>query len=104
MGKMVAESAARNLTPTVLELGGKSPCIVDETADLDIAAKRLCWGAFMNAGQTCVRPDYLMVHESVAAKLIEKMKGAVIAMYGEKPIDSDCFGGLINARAHGTQS
>ena len=100
MAKWMAEAAAKNLCPTVLELGGKSPCVVDETADLDIAAKRLCWGAFMNAGQTCVRPDYLMVHESVAAKLVEHMKAAIISMYGEKTQDSDCFGRLINERAH----
>ena len=67
-------SAARHLTPVILELGGKSPCIVDASADLEISARRIVWGKFMNAGQTCVAPDYVLVHESIKAEFIKMMK------------------------------
>ena len=80
VGKLVMESASHNLTPVSLELGGKSPCIVDETADLELAAKRIVWGKYINAGQTCVAPDYLLVHEKVKDELLEKIvfKGASV--------------------------
>ena len=65
MGKIILEAAAKHLTPCILELGGKSPCIVDRTANLEHAAHRLVWSTFLNAGQTCVRPDFLLVHEAV---------------------------------------
>ena len=74
----ILKAAAKNLTPTVLELGGKSPCIVDRSADLRIAALRVTWGTFVNSGQTCLRPDYLLVHEDVAEdfyKEMEKVRG-----------------------------
>jgi acyl-CoA reductase-like NAD-dependent aldehyde dehydrogenase len=99
VGKMVAEAAAKHLTPTCLELGGKSPCIVDRSADLDIAAKRICWGAFMNAGQTCVRPDYLLVHADVADAFLAKYKAAITSMYSEEPDKSEWFGRAVNGRA-----
>lgn len=82
VGKLVMSSAAKNLTPVTLELGGKSPCIVDETADLELAARRIIWGKYVNAGQTCVAPDYLLVHHSVKEELIEKMKGYIVSFYG----------------------
>src|SRR4029453_17055812 len=69
-GRTVLEKAAKHLTPVTLELGGKSPCLVDETADLAVAARRIAWGKFMNAGQTCVAPDYLLVQRSVEEKLL----------------------------------
>jgi aldehyde dehydrogenase (NAD+) len=74
VGKIVYEAAARNLVPVVLELGGKSPAIVTQTADLKVAAKRLVWGKFLNGGQTCIAPDYLLVAESVKPKLLQLMK------------------------------
>ena len=77
-GKIVAESAARNIRPCVLELGGKSPTIVDKSANLSHAAQRLVWGTFLNGGQTCVRPDFCMVHEDVADKFFALCKGKFI--------------------------
>jgi len=99
VGQMVAEAAAKHLTPTVLELGGKSPCIVDKSADLKVAANRVAWGAFMNAGQTCVRPDYLFVHQDVAEKFSEQLQQTVKEFYGENAQQSEFFGRLINDRA-----
>ena len=72
VGKYVMEKASRHLTPVSLELGGKSPCIVDETADIALAAKRIVWGKFLNSGQTCVAPDYIFVHKSVKDKLLKQ--------------------------------
>ncbi len=74
VGKIVMRAAAERLTPISLELGGKSPVIVDETANLGIAAKRIIWGKFTNAGQSCVAPDYLFVHASIYERFIEKLK------------------------------
>ena len=71
LGKMVMEAASKNLTPVVLELGGKSPCIIDKSADLKVAAKRVAWGKALNAGQTCIAPDYLMIHEDVKDKFLQ---------------------------------
>jgi len=100
VGTMVAEAAAKNLTPTVLELGGKSPTIVDKTADMEVAARRLTWGTFMNAGQTCIRPDYLMVHNDIADQFIDILKETTTKFYGAQPKESHSFGRLINERAH----
>ncbi len=77
VGKLVMESAARHLTPVTLELGGKSPCIVDETADINLAAKRIVFGKLLNGGQTCVAPDYVLIHESVKLKFIEACKNVL---------------------------
>lgn len=101
VGKIVAEAAAKHLTPTVLELGGKSPCIVDKSASLDVAAKRIVWGAFTNCGQTCVRPDYLFVHEDIADTFISKLKKTINEYYGKNPQKTEFFGRLINPSAHG---
>ncbi len=83
VGHVIAEAAAKHLTPVVLELGGKSPCIIDETAELDSTARRIVWGKFTNAGQTCVAPDYILVHRSIKPSLIEALKKAITAHYGE---------------------
>ena len=99
VGKMVAASAAKHLTPTVLELGGKSPTIVTSKACVYVAARRTAWGAFTNAGQTCVRPDHVFVHESVADEFLRVLKEAVLEFYSSKPHDTEFFGRLVNARA-----
>mmetsp|Transcript_25508 Transcript_25508/g.35334 ORF Transcript_25508/g.35334 Transcript_25508/m.35334 type:complete len:512 (+) Transcript_25508:653-2188(+) len=100
VGQMVAQAAAKNLTPTVLELGGKSPCIVDKSADLDVAARRVCWATFVNSGQTCLRPDYLLVHEDVAEPFFKKMEQVVKQYFTKDPQKSEFFGRIINPRAH----
>ncbi len=82
VGKVVMQAAAANLTPVILELGGKSPCIVDANANLDVAAKRIVWGKLINAGQTCIAPDYLFVHESIKEELLSKMAANIELMYG----------------------
>lgn len=81
VGKLVMEAAAKHLTPVTLELGGKSPCIVDETANIKLAAKRIVWGKFLNAGQTCVAPDYIFVHKNVKDTLIRAMKRYIDKFY-----------------------
>ncbi len=83
VGKIIYKAAAENLTPVTLELGGKSPCIVDQDASLKVAAKRIAWGKFINAGQVCIAPDYLLVHKSVKDRLIAYIKGFLIQFYGE---------------------
>jgi len=98
VGKTVMQAAAQHLTPVILELGGKSPCIVDEKANLKIAAKRIVWGKFVNAGQTCVAPDYILVHESVKQKLIDEMKVAIRAMYGDNPCENPAYPKIINEK------
>jgi len=99
VGKLVAQAAARDLVPTVLELGGKSPVIVDQSANLSVAAQRIMWGKFTNAGQTCVAADHLFVHQAVAEEFVEECKKAIISFYGEKPQESPDLARIINARA-----
>lgn len=96
VGKIIARAAAEHLTPTTLELGGKSPCIVDETASVEVAARRIMWGKCMNAGQTCVAPDYLLVHEKVKDKLFDAMKKVVKEFYGDDPAKSVDYASIIN--------
>ena len=96
VGKMVMEAASKYITPVTLELGGKSPCIIDETADINLAAKRIVWGKFLNAGQTCVAPDYLMVHSSIKDELISNMKKYILAFYGEEPCSNSDYPKIIN--------
>lgn len=96
VGKIVAKAAAENLTPVTLELGGKNPCIIDETAHLKLAAKRIVWGKFLNAGQTCIAPDYLLVHYNIKPKLIEYLKEEIKLAYGENPEESHDFPRIIN--------
>ncbi len=98
VGKTVMKAASEHLTPVTLELGGKSPCIVDETANLELAAKRIVWGKFINSGQTCVAPDYLLVHHSVKASLLEKMKKYIHQFYGEKACFNQSFPKIINEK------
>lgn len=100
VGKIIAKAAAEHLTPTTLELGGKSPCIVDETASLEVSARRIVWGKFLNAGQTCVAPDYLLVHEKVKDKLFHYMKKSVEEFYGDNPAASADYASIINERHH----
>ncbi|QLG46117.1 aldehyde dehydrogenase [Costertonia aggregata] len=88
VGKIIYKSAAENLTPVTLELGGKSPCIVDSTAKIKLAAKRIAWGKFINNGQTCIAPDYILVHTSVKQKLVHHLKLAIREFYGENPEQS----------------
>lgn len=98
VGKIIAKAAAQHLTPTTLELGGKSPCIVDETANLKLAAKRIVWGKFLNAGQTCVAPDYIVVHHDVKSKFIDFLKQEINIAYGENPEKSDDFARIVNTK------
>jgi aldehyde dehydrogenase (NAD+) len=98
IGKIVMEAAAKHLTPVTLELGGKSPCIVDSTSNLDITAKRIIWGKFYNAGQTCVAPDYLLVQKDIKPVLIEKLVAYVKTFFGETPQQSPDFGRIVNER------
>ncbi|MDR1919671.1 MAG: aldehyde dehydrogenase [Tannerellaceae bacterium] len=96
VGKAVYKAAAAHLTPVSLELGGKSPCIVTDSADLSIAAKRIIWGKMLNAGQTCVAPDYVIVHHSVKQELIEQLKQAVFSFYGSDIKQNPDFPRIIN--------
>lgn len=98
VGKIVAKAAAEHLTPNTLELGGKSPCIVDDTASLEVAARRIVWGKFMNAGQTCVAPDYLLVHENAKDRLFAEMKKVVQEFYGDNPAANPDYAHIINER------
>jgi len=98
VGKTVMEAASHHLTPVVLELGGKSPCIIDETADISLAAKRIAWGKFLNSGQTCVAPDYLLVHHSLKEMLLEKLVEEVKAQYGEDPLTNDNYPKIISEK------
>ncbi len=98
VGKIVMKAASKHLTPVTLELGGKSPCIVDETADIDLAAKRIVWGKFLNAGQTCVAPDYILVQSSIKNRLITKMQEYIIKFYGNNPCNNDQYPKIINER------
>ncbi|GAB4530971.1 MAG: aldehyde dehydrogenase [Pleurocapsa sp.] len=98
VGKIVMEAAAKNLTPVTLELGGKSPCIVDENINLKETAKRITWGKFLNAGQTCIAPDYLLVNKRIKDKLIEKIKQCLQDFYGQKPAQSPDYARIINSR------
>ena len=98
VGRRVMEAAAKHLTPVTLELGGKSPCIVDETADIRLAAKRIVWGKFINAGQTCVAPDYLLVHHTVKEKLIDEIIKAIVKAYGKNPCSSPDLCKIINEK------
>jgi aldehyde dehydrogenase (NAD+) len=95
-GRQVMRRAAEHLTPVTLELGGKSPCIVDRYADLKVAARRIVWGKFLNAGQTCVAPDYLLVHREVKLELLREMRHCVQQFYGANPMDNPDFPRIVN--------
>lgn len=98
-GRTVMTEAAKNLVPVTLELGGKSPCIVDVGADMEIAARRIAWGKFINAGQTCIAPDYLFVHSSLKEELIRRLDGALRRFYGEDIRNSPGYPRIISDKA-----
>ncbi|WP_099158441.1 aldehyde dehydrogenase [Virgibacillus ndiopensis] len=96
VGKIIMREASAHLTPVTLELGGKSPVIVDKDANIDLAAKRIVWGKFTNAGQTCVAPDYLYAHEDIKPKLLKTMKKYIKSFYGKKPLKNEDYVRIIN--------
>ncbi|MGB0561830.1 MAG: aldehyde dehydrogenase [Spirulinaceae cyanobacterium] len=98
VGKIIMRAAAEHLTPVTLELGGKSPCIVEPDAHLEYSARRIAWGKFINAGQTCIAPDYLLVHESIKDALLAKVKAAVQEFYGDDPAQSEDYCRIISDR------
>lgn len=97
VGQIVYESAAKHLTPVTLELGGKNPTIVDDTANIEVAAKRIVWGKFLNAGQTCIATDYILVHKTVKPELIEALKKAITQFYGESIESSTDYARTVSA-------
>lgn len=98
IGRAVYKLAAEHLIPVTLELGGKSPCIVDETASVRISAKRIAWAKFWNAGQTCVAPDYVVVHESILEEFLKETQAAIEAFFGKVPEESDSYAAILNVR------
>lgn len=98
VGKIVAKAAAQFITPITLELGGKNPCIVDETADLKLAAKRIVWGKFVNAGQTCIAPDYILVHFKIKEKFITNLMEEITLAYGKDPEFSPDYPRIVNEK------
>ena len=98
VGKEVLRRAAEHLTPAVLELGGKSPCIVDETARLPLAARRIVFGKYLNCGQTCVAPDYILCHSSVKDRLVDALRGEIRRQYGAEPLDNPSYGRIVNEK------
>ncbi len=99
LGKEVMQAASKNLTPVILELGGKSPCVVDSGADVNIAARRIAWGKTLNAGQTCIAPDYLLIHSSVKEKFIETFKKELARLHGEDIRQSRHFARMVSDKA-----
>lgn len=98
VGKIVMASAAKHLTPVTLELGGKSPCIIDRDVDIKVAAKRVVWGKFFNCGQTCIAPDYVLIHEAIYPEFKSALKEAVREFYGDDPQQSADYGRIIHER------
>ena len=99
LGREVMAAASKHLTPVVLELGGKSPCIVDKEANIKVAAKRIAWGKSLNAGQTCIAPDYLLVHEDIKEEFIEALQKAFQQLLGRKPHKTKHFVRIVSDRA-----
>ena len=98
VGKLVLQKAAQHFTPVTLEMGGKSPCIVDETADLTVAARRIAFGKYLNCGQTCVAPDYLLIQRSVMESFLPLLYEAIEDMYGRDPLQNPDYGRIVNQR------
>jgi aldehyde dehydrogenase (NAD+) len=98
VGKIVAMAAAKNLTPVTLELGGKNPCIIDETANIKLAAKRIVWGKFLNAGQTCIAPDYILIQEGMKNHFVNYIKKEITKAYGDIPKKSPDFARIVNEK------
>lgn len=100
VGRVVMEAAARHLTPVTLELGGKSPCIVDRDVDVEVAARRIAWGKFLNAGQTCVAPDYVLVHQEREEELVAALGRTLRKFYGDDPKKSKDYARVVNRNHH----
>ena len=98
VGKIVAKAAAENLTPVTLELGGKNPCIIDNTANLKLAAKRIVWGKFINAGQTCIAPDYILIQKDMKSHFVDFLKLEITKAYGENPKSSPDYARIVNTK------
>ena len=98
VGRVVAQAAAQHLTPVTLELGGKSPCIVDREVDLEVAARRIVWGKFFNAGQTCVSPDYVLVDKQLESTLLEALTRTIHEFYGDDPQNSPDLARIVSVR------
>eukprot|EP00811_Abedinium_folium_P001053 NODE_10964_length_1317_cov_5.373950.p1 GENE.NODE_10964_length_1317_cov_5.373950~~NODE_10964_length_1317_cov_5.373950.p1 ORF type:complete len:362 (-),score=114.43 NODE_10964_length_1317_cov_5.373950:230-1156(-) len=96
MGKIVMKAAAEHMTPVILELGGKNPCIVDRSANVGAAARGTAWGGMMNAGQLCIRPNHIMVHQEIADKFLTELKKSLLSFYDGKPQESEWFGRIVN--------
>jgi aldehyde dehydrogenase (NAD+) len=100
VGKIVMKAASENLARVILELGGKSPCIVDKDANLEVAARRIAWGKLINSGQTCIAPDYLFAHASIKDELLKKIAEQIEEMYGKNPQESRFYPRIIHQNAH----
>ncbi len=100
IGKIIMAEAAKHLTPVTLELGGKSPCIVDANVNIEVAARRITWGKFLNAGQSCVAPDYLIVHKDIKEQFLKAIKKCLHEFYGENPINSPDYARIINQKQY----
>lgn len=98
VGKIIMQAASKNLVPVTLELGGKSPCIVDKTANIKVAAERIAWGKFFNAGQTCIAPDYLVIHSSIKEQFINEFKNTITRFYSEKIEGSKDFARIVSEK------
>ncbi|WP_127845718.1 aldehyde dehydrogenase [Psychroflexus aestuariivivens] len=98
VGRIVSQAIAENMTPHTLELGGKNPCIVDETANLEVAAKRICWGKFLNAGQTCIAPDYLLIHSSLKTEFVKKLIDTLKTFYQSNFENNPDYAGIISQK------
>ena len=96
VGRIVMEAAAKHLTPVTLELGGKSPCIVDQNTNIEVAARRILWGKFLNAGQTCIAPDYVLAHERIASALLSSMRQTLREFFGADPRTSPDYARIVN--------
>ena len=99
LGRTVMAAAAENLTPVVLELGGKSPCIIDRSADIQIAARRIAWGKTLNSGQTCISPDYLIVHKDVKDAFVKAFAREIKSLHGEEIFESPYYVHMVNKKA-----
>ena len=98
IGRIIMQEAAKTLTPVTLELGGKSPCIVDVDVKLDVAARRIAWGKFINAGQTCIAPDYILVDRQIKDELIDQLRETISEFFGDNPAESSDFGRIVHER------
>lgn len=98
VGKIVMKAASQYLTPITLELGGKSPCIIDKDCKIELAARRIVWGKLMNSGQTCVAPDYLYVHKDIEKEFIKKLEEEIKNQFGDNPLESEDYSKMVNER------